>query len=248
MYNIIADLHTHSVTSIHAYSTINENIQGAVNRGLKYIASTDHYFKYDDRMYNINLEQGYFSLRRISRTENRIKFISGIEFNVCEDDGMPEKLRFFPWIIASCHNGFIKNKTLDDIKKDLTYKIENKLITTVGHPDKFLNQKFDDENYKEFYKWLIDICKKNNIYIELNNASCKYEDCHDLLIYWLTLAKENNVMISLGSDAHYFLEVGDFTDTIKILEEVNFPSELILNCNEKLLDELFEKQIEVQGV
>lgn len=250
MYNIIADLHTHTTLSLHAYSTVNENICGAVEHGMKYLASTDHYFRYgeDDSTLRFNESQGILSIRRISRTDNRIKFIAGVEYNTCQDDGIPKKTLVLPWRISSCHDIFTKDKTIDDIKNHLTYLIENKLITTVGHPDKFLHNKFNGDDYKEFYQWLIKICKENNIYIELNNASCKYEDCKKYILYWLSLAKENNVMISLGSDAHYFLEVGDFGPTIKILEEAEFPEELILNCDEEKLEELFKKQLEIQGV
>ena len=42
MYNIIADLHTHSLASTHAYSTIREMVDSAAEKGLKAIAITDH--------------------------------------------------------------------------------------------------------------------------------------------------------------------------------------------------------------
>ena len=41
MYNIIADLHTHSLASTHAYSTIREMVDSAAEKGLKAIAITD---------------------------------------------------------------------------------------------------------------------------------------------------------------------------------------------------------------
>ena len=39
---IIADTHTHTLMSTHAYSTIIENIAEAKKKGLKFIAITDH--------------------------------------------------------------------------------------------------------------------------------------------------------------------------------------------------------------
>ena len=44
--------------------------------------------------------------------------------------------------------------------------------------------------------------------------------------------------IYLGTDAHYCEEVGDFENTIKLLNKVNYPKELILNCNKNLLAQL----------
>lgn len=42
MQRLLADLHTHSVASGHAYSTINELAAMARERGLQAIAVTDH--------------------------------------------------------------------------------------------------------------------------------------------------------------------------------------------------------------
>ncbi|MHC1695049.1 MAG: PHP domain-containing protein [Eubacteriales bacterium] len=42
MYNIIADMHTHTIASDHAFSTLKENITEAKQIGLFAIAATDH--------------------------------------------------------------------------------------------------------------------------------------------------------------------------------------------------------------
>ena len=60
----------------------------------------------------------------------------------------------------------------------------------------------------------------------------------DRLKYWVKFAKENGNKISLGSDAHYCDRVGDFTNVIKVLNEIDYPKELILNCNENMIKEL----------
>lgn len=40
--DIIADLHIHTTSSLHGYSTLKECIDIATDKGLKYIAITDH--------------------------------------------------------------------------------------------------------------------------------------------------------------------------------------------------------------
>ena len=45
---IEADLHTHTLASTHAYSTIKENCQCAAEYGLKAIAMTDHMINMPD--------------------------------------------------------------------------------------------------------------------------------------------------------------------------------------------------------
>ena len=41
-WKYVVDIHTHSVISQHAYSTIDENARAAKQKGLKLIAMTDH--------------------------------------------------------------------------------------------------------------------------------------------------------------------------------------------------------------
>ncbi len=43
------DMHTHTIASTHAYSTITENCQWAAKYGMKGIAMTDHAMKMPDR-------------------------------------------------------------------------------------------------------------------------------------------------------------------------------------------------------
>ena len=42
MTKIIADLHTHTIMSGHAFGTVRENIQAAAERGLKILGCTEH--------------------------------------------------------------------------------------------------------------------------------------------------------------------------------------------------------------
>ena len=44
--DIYADLHVHTLSSLHAYSTLKECIDSAVKQHLRFIAITDHF--YDD--------------------------------------------------------------------------------------------------------------------------------------------------------------------------------------------------------
>ena len=43
MYSILTDLHTHTIYSGHAFSTISENAAEAARKGLEAIGMTDHF-------------------------------------------------------------------------------------------------------------------------------------------------------------------------------------------------------------
>ena len=52
--DIIADLHIHTIASLHAHSTLYECIQEAAENGMKYIAITDHYYGDGTELYRKN--------------------------------------------------------------------------------------------------------------------------------------------------------------------------------------------------
>ena len=52
----------------------------------------------------------------------------------------------------------------------------------------------------------------------------------------LAYCKEYGTHISLGSDAHFWTEVGDFAEAKAFLEEAAFPEELIVCSSMKRLD------------
>ena len=41
--NLVSDVHTHTLFSRHAYSTIQENVTAAKAQGLELLGSTDHF-------------------------------------------------------------------------------------------------------------------------------------------------------------------------------------------------------------
>ncbi|EPZ60555.1 putative phosphoesterase domain protein [[Clostridium] sordellii ATCC 9714] len=58
----------------------------------------------------------------------------------------------------------------------------------------------------------------------------------------LKLCKKYEVKVILGSDAHIYYQVGDFKNCEKILNEVDFPGNLVVNFNEEYIKEIFFKK------
>ena len=75
--------------------------------------------------------------------------------------------------------------------------------------------------------------KKTGTILEINNASLilggfrdgSQENVKEIL----RMSMEEGVSAVLGSDAHFYTGIGDFSYAIALLKEVGFPEELVLN-------------------
>ena len=250
--DIFADMHTHTIFSLHAYSTIEENLRVAKERGLKYIAITDHYYQDGTENYkkNENTRNRYME-ERINAFKDvlGVEVISSAEFNLGQ---YPERgkywnkvseLRYRP---IGFHSFGIEREVLD--YNDVYNMFEDSIpyYTTFAHIERELNminhKKYGEglnDSHKKFLDSIVFRAVKNNILLEVNESSLisNTGGSADRLKYWINTAKDMRALIVLGSDAHFSLEVGNFENSIKLLNDINYPEDLILNCNEELFKE-----------
>ena len=60
----------------------------------------------------------------------------------------------------------------------------------------------------------------------------------------LKYCKQYEVPVVLGSDAHFYTAIGEFKEAIELLEEIDFPENLVLNTNpEKLMTLIGQKRL-----
>lgn len=99
------------------------------------------------------------------------------------------------------------------------------------------------DEVKMFLEKMVILAKKTDTVLELNESSLVTNEAggYERILYWLSLAKENGNVISLGTDSHYCEEIGEFENSIKILNKIGFSKESILNCNEELLLKYLDK-------
>ena len=249
--DIIADMHTHTIFSEHGYSSVKENIEIAKKRHRKYLAVTDHYYGNGDDIARKNeVCRIRYMEERINPLEKDITIIGGTEFNIGQEVYKWDILRKMKWRPIGLHSWFIDipNTTLDELYHKFCESVDkhNCFVHIERELHKIEQGKFKESPYGkdllplDIKLWLEAICieaKKKDIFLEVNESSLVTNDGNaaQRLEYWLEYAKQNGNMISLGSDAHYCLEVGKFSNVLKLLNKIDYPKELILNCNEDMI-------------
>ncbi|MGL5652368.1 MAG: phosphatase [Paraclostridium sp.] len=233
--NAIIDLHCHTIASGHAYSTIKENIDEAKSKGLKYVGVSDHAPNMPGSTHPF-----YFGNLGVIKEEiNGVKVLKGIEANIMDFDGnidIPsDVVGKLDYVIASFHPPCITPGNIHENTKAILNVMENEEVKIIGH--------LDDSRYPVDYEKVVVKAKETNTLLEINNSSLRPNSFRVGAIenakVLLNLCKKHEVNVILGSDAHIYYQVGSFENCTKILEEVNFPGNLVVNFNEEYIKEYF---------
>lgn len=231
----ILDTHCHSIASVHAYSTITENITYAHKIGLQLIAITDH----APSMPRGTSPSYFNNLTVLPRYIEGIEVLRGVELNILDSEGnidLSENiLKKLDITIASMHSICIKPMSKEENTQAYINAMKNPYITIIGHPGA-------PEYPFDIYSFVRE-AKNTNTVIEINNASLLPDSIRygsePIILNLLKECKKQSVPIILGSDAHYHLYIGNFDMAQKIIDEIEMPSELILNTSV----ELFKKTV-----
>lgn len=233
--NAIIDLHCHTISSGHAYSTLKENIDEAKLKGLKYVGVSDHAPNMPGSTHPF-----YFGNLGVIKEEiNGVKVLKGIEANIMDFDGnidIPsDVVGKLDYVIASFHPPCINPGNIHENTKAILNVMENKEVKIIGH--------LDDSRYPVDYEKVVVKAKETNTLLEINNSSLRTNSFRVGAIenakVLLNFCKKHDVKVILGSDAHIYYQVGNFENCTKILEEVNFPGNLVVNFNEEYIKEYF---------
>lgn len=250
---IYADLHTHTILSQHAYSTLNENIINARNNNISYVAVTDHFYYPDDKMARLNEMSRFDTMRQIARSNRTsdISIIPGIEANlqhpIYERDvrAIEEKTM---WRLMGLHSWFwdLEMMYVETLPQLFKYTLEEKsriTPTAFAHIERGLfSTKYKSvDNIKTALCEVVNLAVANDIFLEINNTSLKYysKDTKELMKFWIEYAKSKNAKFCLGTDAHFCNDVGDFKETIEFLSTIDMNNAYILNCDKDALNKLF---------
>lgn len=221
----VADMHTHTLASGHAYNTINEMIQAAAKKELEILGITEH----APAMPGSTNVYYFQNLNILERKKYGVQVRYGAELNITDLKGTTDldsrSYRDLDYCIASLHTTCL----VPGSKKENTYALlkamQHPKVRIIGHPD--------DGHFLINYEELIREAKLQGILIELNNSSFNPRgfriNAYENDIKILKLCMKYDVSVMLGSDAHREEDVGDFSRAEKLLSEIGFPEELVVN-------------------
>jgi len=225
MIRDVLDNHTHTIASGHAYSTIRENAQAAREKGLELLAITEH-----APLLLGGANPIYFqNLRVVDRHAYGIELLMGVELNILDNQGNVDLekniLRQMDIAIASLHVPCFKSRGKEYNTQACVNAMKNPYVNILGHPD--------DCRFPVDFRVLVEAAKEYGVLLELNNTSLRpggsRKMTKDLDVEMLKLCMEYRVPIVLGSDAHVDTDVGRHEEALRLLEEMSFPEQLVVN-------------------
>ncbi len=235
--NNLVDLHTHSLFSRHAYSSVTENIEEALNRGLLFYGISDHQ---TDRMSFGADKEVFLNLGVIPSEFNGMHILKGVEMNVGEyfKDWIKFYSKRVEYAIGSIHTyDHGTSHTKEENTNFYLEAIKEPLVKILGH--------IDDGTHPSDYDVVIRSCKENNTLVELNNSSLKPDGCrlnsYENLKKIITICKEIKCPVIMNSDAHIKYDIGSVDRVYELAKELNLDDDLIANINIDIIKEYFYK-------
>lgn len=240
---IIADLHTHTNVSSHAFSSLEEMAAGAKRAGLRVLAITNHGMLLGDAPCRWHFD----TLHRLPRIINGVFILRGIELNILPPLGGIDPLelrtmRRMEQVIASFHKETYPPADAEAHTLALENIIKNPFVNTLGHLGNAMFP-FDEE-------YILSLCAKYHKVVEINNGSFlvrkgSRERCQRIA----EICKTYHVPIMVNTDAHSSFEVGHFEEALSMLGKIDFPEELVINADYNRLKAYFKelRGLEIDG-
>ena len=231
--NLELDVHTHTIMSGHAFSTLQEMAQTAAEKGLKVLGITEHSPGIPGTCDPIYFRNLYVVPRRMYG----IELLLGAEINILDGEGnldLDESyLKRLDIRIAGIHSLCYKQGTPEQCTHGMIRAIENPYTHIISHPG--------DGTAQLIFEPIVLAAKEHHTLLEINNSSLNpirhktVARGNNLEI--LRLCKQYQVPVILGSDAHISFDIANYQNLWPLLAETEFPEELIMNYSVKRFKE-----------
>lgn len=233
---VIADMHTHTIVSGHAFSTLQENLRAAKQRDLLFMATTEH----GPAMPNAPHRYYFGNMRVLPREVDGVRLLKGVEANVINGEGeldLPDRyLQQLEYVAVGLHDDCITPGTQEENTNALLAAIENPFVDAIVHPG---NPVFPID----FLKVLLAAAAAG-VLVEINNSSLigSRKGSPDRCRGIAALAAKHDVAVVLGSDAHWSGQIGCLDKALAMATETGIPMKNILNLDATRVEDFIEQR------
>ncbi|MEE3370327.1 MAG: DNA polymerase/3'-5' exonuclease PolX [Planctomycetota bacterium] len=197
--DIRGDLHMHT-TATDGKASIDEMVAAARQRGLEYIAITDHSKRVTmaNGLDAVRLREQWSEIDRINLDlQGEFTVLKGLECDILEKGGLDlpdDILAEGDWVLASIHYG--QKQSRAQITERLLEAVENPWIAAIAHPTgRLLNRRAP---YELDMEALFQAVRTYGKMLELNANPARL----DLNDVYCAAAREQQIPIVINSDAH----------------------------------------------
>lgn len=226
----LLDVHTHSIVSGHAYSSIQEMAMAASEKGLQILGITEHAPALPGACDPI-----YFrNLHVVPREMYGVRLLLGAELNILDTKGTLDLdenyYRILDLRIAGIHSLCWKGGSREENTYAMLQAIRNPWTQIISHPG--------DGTAQLDFEPIVLAAKETRTLLEINSSSMDpvrhKEEARDNNLEILRLCRRYEVPIILGSDAHISFSVADYRYALPLLAETDFPEALVVNDKPEL--------------
>ena len=226
----LLDVHTHTIASVHAYSSLREMAEAAKGKGLKLLGIADH----TPHMPDCFGECYFFNFKVIPREAAQgygIDLVMGAELNIIDYSGSTdlrgEFLSRLDYAVASLHDPCLKPGTKEENTAAILGAMKNPKVKIIGHPD--------NPKYPVDFDAIAKAAVEQHVLLELNNSSYmpggSRKGSRELAGELMEAARRHGAMMIMGSDAHIEFDVGNHAYAMELMEQYGFPEELVINSS-----------------
>lgn len=232
---IVADLHVHTISSGHAYSTVAEIAAAAASKGLQAVALTDHGPAMPGGPHRYHFGNLFVLPEKIEGVE----ILRGVEANILDKEGtidLPESyLQLLDIVWAGLHLPCLKPASRSLNTEALLGALENPYVDGIVHPG--------NPDFPIYEEDLVRAVLEKNKLLEINNSSFLIRRGSKTRCFEIArLVCRYGGTVALNSDAHIAKDVGNSDLALKLAVDAGLEQRHIINTDLKRIKDFLKER------
>ena len=224
--DIVGDLHVHSSWSGDGRSTLEDMVAAAAERGLEYVAITDH--AENLTINGLSRDEMLRQRARIEELRERypdLTILHGSELNIGKDGSLDydeEFLMAFDWCVASVHSSF--DLPRDQQTARIVAAMRHGAVDAIGH---LTGRRIGIRPGIELdLDEVFDVAAETGTAIEINSHLDRLDVSADVLF---SIRDRDDVVFAIDTDAHHVSELANIRWGVRNAQRGWIPASRVLN-------------------